>query len=77
LIVTTLPSLIVKSFFPLLSHIYRDKKKMPSIIGQYLKIMFSIGIPFGFGGTVLASSIIDLVYGQTYTNAILPLQILS
>jgi len=77
LVVTTLPNLIVKSFFPLLSHIYRYKKKMPSIIGKYLKIMFSIGIPFGFGGTVLASSIIDLVYGRTYTNAILPLQILS
>ena len=77
LVIITLPGLIIQSFFPSLSHVYRDKKKMPNVTGQYLKIMFSIGIPFGFGGTVLASSVIDLVYGRTYTNAILALQILS
>ena len=77
LVIITLPSLIIQSFFPSLSNVYRDKKRMPNVTGQYLKIMFSIGIPFGFGGTVLASPIIHLVYGRTYANAILPLQILS
>jgi len=77
LVIITLPSLIIHSFFPSLSQAYRDNKKMSNITHRYLKIMFSIGIPFGFGGIVLASLIINLVYGQAYNNAILPFQILS
>lgn len=77
LIIIILPSLIIKSFFPLLSQAYGDNKKVSNVIRQYLKIMFSISIPFGFGGVVLAPLIINFIYGQAYNNATLSLQILS
>lgn len=78
LLVLGLPLILANSFFPSLARYYNENRnRLVKITDKYIWIMSTIGIPFGFGGTILASSVIRAAYGPDYANSILPLQILS
>lgn len=64
------------ALFPSLSRL-NDRSALERAANGYVKTMFTIGIPIGFGGTILAPHFIEFVYGPEYLNAVLPFQILS
>ncbi len=53
-----------------------DPPRLERVANAYLKTMLLIGVPIGFGGTLLGRELIHLIYGPAYDNAVLPLQIL-
>jgi len=77
LLLLVLPTLVVTVFFPLLSNYFKDNfSQLKDVTSIYVKILVILGIPFGFGGTVLAKELISFIYGQNYSTAILAFQIL-
>ena len=77
LLLLVLPTLVVTVFFPLLSNYFKDNfSQLKDVASIYVKILVILGIPFGFGGTVLAKELISFIYGQNYSTAILAFQIL-
>jgi len=77
-LVGTLPSLVLSVFFPMLSSCYsKNRNRLSRIANKYVTVMLTLGIPMGFGGTVLAPQIIRFIYGAGFEKAVLPLQILA
>lgn len=76
--VTLIPTgLIATSFFPVLSKYFKEsKEKLQKIWDYYMELMIFLAIPLTIGGIVLAPKIIDFIYGQDYTSAVLAFQIL-
>ncbi|NQV00370.1 MAG: flippase, partial [Parcubacteria group bacterium] len=70
-------SVINRSTYPVISKLYKKSiSKLQDFLENYSRVMFIIGIPIAFGGLILASSIIKLIYGEDFTESILPFQIL-
>jgi len=71
-------TLVGASFFPALSKTFKESKKEEfQKIGDYqMQIIIFFAIPVTVGGVVLAPKIVDWIYGQTYSSAILAFQIL-
>lgn len=76
--ISLLPSIFFYVFFPRLSEAFKnDSKNLNLIVEKYSFFIFSLAIPIGVGGVVLAPELIPFLYGGEYMNAILPFQILS
>lgn len=75
---TTVPvGIITISFYPVLSKFFKEsKERLQNIWDYYLGIMILMAIPLVVGGIILASKIIDLIYGQDFSSSILAFQIL-
>jgi O-antigen/teichoic acid export membrane protein len=70
-------TLIGISFFPVLSKTFKESKEEFQKIGDYqMQIIIFFAIPVMVGGIALAPKIVNCVYGQTYSSAILAFQIL-
>jgi len=65
------------SFSPQIAYFFKkDKKQLKFILEKMNKIMLTLAIPLGIGGTVFAPEIINFIFGNGYTRSILAFQIL-
>lgn len=72
-----LGSVIGKSAYPILSKLFKTSlSDLKLFIENYNKLILILAIPIAFGGYILASPIINLVYGSDFNEAILVFQIL-
>lgn len=72
-----LPAILASALFPALSRIVtRESEKVGRMMERALTLGYLVVIPVTFGGVMLASPIIHLLYGEAYTPAILAFQIL-
>jgi O-antigen/teichoic acid export membrane protein len=77
LITLFIPNAINTAVFPVMSRFYNSSRDSLTLIYErYFKYMLIIGIPMGFGTTLLSDKIILLIFGQGYTQSIPALQIL-
>ena len=77
LIVLFIPNAVNTAIFPVMSRLYNSSRDSLTLMYEkYFKYMLAIGIPMGFGTTLLADKIILLIFGQGYTQSIAALQIL-
>ncbi len=77
LMVLFIPSAMNTVIFPMMSKYFKSSNNTIRMINEkYFKYMIIIGIPLGFGTTLLANKIIILIYGVGYTQSIIALQIL-
>jgi O-antigen/teichoic acid export membrane protein len=76
--VTPLTGILFSSFLPPIAKFFKEsREKLNNICEKYAIIMFGIGIPLGFGGFVIAPELINFLYGNLYSNAIIPFKILT
>ncbi|WP_048190940.1 flippase [Methanobacterium sp. SMA-27] len=73
-----LPNAINIVIFPVMSRMYSNSSKnsLNLLNERYFKYMIIVGIPLGFGTTLLAKQVILLLYGNVYIPSIISLQIL-
>lgn len=72
-----IPNIVNIAIFPVLSRYYiHSPMALEALVHKYMKMMLILGIPIGFGVTLLASRIISLLYGEGYAQSIIVLQIL-
>ena len=72
-----IPSIINVSIFPIMSRFYvSSKDSLRFAYETYFRYMVMVGIPIGFGTTLLADRIILLIFDAEYKNSIIALQIL-
>ena len=72
-----IPGTMNTVIFPVMSKYFKSSNNTIKMINEiYFKYMIIIGIPLGFGTTLLANKIILLIYGIGYTQSIIALQIL-
>lgn len=72
-----IPSVVNVVAFPLMSKFYITSKESYKIIYEkYFKYMVIVGIPIGFGTTLLAEKIILFTFGEDYINSASALMIL-
>src|SRR3989338_8952305 len=70
--------MIAFSIFPILSRLANiDDKKISNILGKSFGIVMLLGFPMAFGGLLLGTEIIDLIFGTEYLPAGPAFQILS
>lgn len=71
------PNAVNTAIFPVMSEFYTSSTdSLKLTLGRYFKYMIIIGIPLGFGITLLADKIILLIFGNGFTESIIILQIL-
>lgn len=71
------PAAFMGAVYPTLSRIYvRGKDSVLQASRKTLRYMAMIGIPIGFGTTVLAERIIVFLFGEGYLESVLPLQVI-
>lgn len=76
-VLTFIPLVFSNAIFPLMSQYYiASKESLYLTFEKLFKIMIIIGIPIGFGTTVIAGKVILLIYGEQYIGAVIALQIL-
>jgi O-antigen/teichoic acid export membrane protein len=77
-IVLLLPNAINTAIFPVMSRLYADSSRdsLTLVYERYFKYMLIIGIPLGFGSSLLAKDIILILYGTGYVQSIICLQIM-
>jgi len=69
--------IFVNVIFPLMSKYYQQsKKKLRLLISLATRLMSSIALPLGIGGTILARPIMSFLYGDKYMNGVIAFQIL-
>ncbi|MFH1610385.1 MAG: flippase [Patescibacteria group bacterium] len=72
-----IPLAFTAALFPAFSEYFaHDKEKLSRTFTKSMKYMMVIGVPLSFGIYSLAPDFIPLVFGNIYTESILPLQIL-
>ena len=72
-----IPGVINITIYPSMSRFHISSKNSLKLINEtYFKIMIIIGIPIGFGVTILAKKIIILIFGIEYLGSVIALQIL-
>ena len=77
LITLFIPNAVNMSIFPVMSRLYESSHdSLMLIYERYFKYMLILGIPLGFGTTLLAKQIISLVFGADFAPAVIALQIL-
>ncbi|MBU2544924.1 flippase [Patescibacteria group bacterium] len=70
-------ALMLSSFFPALSKIFKEsKERAEQIYNLYREITIAIAVPLVVSGIVLSSKIILFLYGASYLPAVLAFQIL-
>jgi len=77
-LLTTLPAIIASATFPTLSRLVGQGKEseVASLMERGITTLLLVAIPLTVGGAILATPIIDLVYGHAYAPAASVLQIL-
>lgn len=77
-ILVFIPGAVNVAIFPVMSRLHSssDQNNLRYIYERYFKYMLILGIPIGFGTTILANKIILLIFGPQYSNSALVLQIL-
>jgi O-antigen/teichoic acid export membrane protein len=74
---TVISAVYFDAIFPVLSKYYKSSLSSFIKLQKYTaKLMVMVALPLSVGGTVLARSIMNLVYGSEYDAGILPFQIL-
>jgi O-antigen/teichoic acid export membrane protein len=68
--------LIATTIFPILSRTITKREKFKKASQKSIELLLYLGIPLVIGGIILASPIINLLYGQEFTSAYTILQIL-
>jgi len=77
LITLFIPNTVNTAIFPVMSRFYTSSRDSLNLMYErYFKYMLIIGIPMGFGTTILADKIIMLIFGSGYSQSVLALQIL-
>ena len=65
------------AIFPVISNYYKASLDSLKKLQSYTaKLMVSIALPLGIGGTILAKPLMNLLYGTKYDNGIIAFQIL-
>lgn len=65
------------ALFPLISRLYKESiERFREVLNDFSKLMVSIALPLGAGGVVLASPIIEFLYGEEYLPGVAAFQIL-
>lgn len=73
-----LQQLIMSALFPLMAFSYVSSKDvLKRIFERSFKYLFILGLPIAVGITLLADKIILLIYGPTFQNSVVALEILS
>ena len=75
LLLTTVPTIILASFFPSLSKNFGEEG-YEKMLRKYVSVMFIVGAPIGFIGYFAADWVMQIVFGITYQPAAMPLRIL-
>lgn len=77
-IILFIPTSVNTAIFPVMSRFFKksSKESLNLLYERYFKYMIIIGIPLGFGTTILAENIILLIFGTGYTQSIIALRIL-
>jgi len=75
---TIIPAtLVIRSFYPILSNFYVSSKEKLQKAWDYLtEIMILLTIPIVIGGVAVSSKVIELFYGEGYQPSVLALQLL-
>ena len=69
--------IFINVIFPLMSKYYQQsRRKLRLLIFSATKLMSSIALPLGVGGTILARPIMSFLYGDKYMNGVVAFQIL-
>ncbi len=72
-----LSGILIQSIFPLMSKYYKEsREKLSLLVNTSAKLLTSVAIPLGIGGTILAKPIMNLIYGPQYENGVIAFQIL-
>jgi len=72
-----LPNVINVVIFPVMSRYYTSSPAFLKLLyTKYFKFMLILALPMGMGTTLIADKIILFVFGESYTNSIIALQIL-
>jgi len=72
-----IPDGISTAMYPSMVLLYQDShQKAGDLFGQFFAYMIIMGLPIAIGITILAKPIIHLIYGTTYSGAVLLLQLL-
>jgi len=71
-----LPRFFQTAFYPAISHIlHKNPLKVQALINRSFMILFIIGFPIALGGSVLGQQLLDLVFGNDYTQSVLSFRI--
>lgn len=78
LVLLFIPNAVNIAIFPLMSRLYdsTDHISLKLIYERYFKYMIIIGIPIGTGTTILANNIVSLIFGPSYIQSVIVLQII-
>jgi len=72
-----IPNVINVVIFPVMSRYYTSSPSFLKLMyTKYFKFMLILCLPIGIGTTLIADKIILFVFGESYTNSIIALQIL-
>jgi O-antigen/teichoic acid export membrane protein len=73
-----LPQLVMGALFPLMSYSFVSAKdQLKNIFERAFRYLLILGLPMAIGITLLSDKIIYLLYGPTFQNSIIALQILA
>ncbi len=75
ILLTTLPNIIITAFFPSFSK-YTISKDGVSLLIKYILVLIILGLPIGFIGYFIAETVIHILFGSNYQEAVVPMQIL-
>lgn len=77
LVLLFIPTAINAAVFPVMSKYFVSSPESLKLINErYFKYMIIIGVPIGFGTSILAYHIISLIFGSSYAYSTIALQIL-
>jgi Membrane protein involved in the export of O-antigen and teichoic acid len=77
LVLLFIPAAINVAVFPVMSkYFYSSQNALKLLYERYFKLMLIIGVPIGFGTTLLADKFILLIFGSEFYNSVIILQIL-
>lgn len=75
--VLLLDRIFAETLFPLMARYSQEsQEKLKILLKRYAKMIVSLVLPIGVGGTLLASPIMNLVYGSQYEKGVFVFQIL-
>jgi len=69
--------IFINVIFPVMSKYYKEsREKLQVLISSSTKLLSTVALPLGVGGTILAKPIMDFLYGESFNNGIIGFQIL-
>ena len=75
--VLILDRVFTETLFPLITRLYKEsQERLENLLKRYARWIIALVLPIGVGGTLLASSIMILLYGPEYEKGIIVFQIL-